>query len=336
VTNGWVLDLVERVGAAARGATVSVALGSADPGDPGRQAETVATWCRLTGNELVEVRDGVATVRRGRSPDPLAELDPGQLPGTRLWMYTNFDCNLACDYCCARSSPRAARRELGRDRVRQLAAEAVDAGVTELILTGGEPFLLPDIGELVAACTTLLPTTLLTNGMLFRGRRLDALRGMDRTRLAVQVSLDSATAEAHDRHRGRGSWDRAVSGIHTARAEGFRVKVAATLPPDQNHELGPFHDFLDTLGIARDDQVIRALAHQGFAEHGLELTVESLIPEVTVTADGVYWHPVSANDPDQLVTRELFPLGAAITEVRRRFAEQRARATAAAQWFPCA
>ena len=305
-------------------------------GDPNEFGVTVAAWCARTGNELVEVTGNIASVRRGRSPDPLAELDPGMLPGTRLWMYTNFDCNLACDYCCVRSSPQTERRALGVERVRQLADEAVDAGVSELILTGGEPFLLPDIDELTAACSDKLPTTLLTNGMLFRGRRLDALRRMDRTRVALQISLDSATAELHDQHRGKGSWDRAVAGIRTARAEGFRVRVAATLPFEQSHELGPFHVFLDSLGIEPDDQVIRALARRGLSDDGVELTIESLIPEITVTADGVYWHPVSADHEDQLVTRDIFPLADAITEVRRRFTEMRARSAAAAQWFPCA
>ncbi len=333
VNAGLILDLVERVGAVPRHGTTSVALGD---GELERSRATVEAWCARTGNELVQVQGNVATVRRGRSPDPLAELAPEMVPGTRLWMYTNFDCNLACDYCCARSSPQADRRALGIDRVRQLATEAVDAGVSELILTGGEPFLLPDIDELVAACTAVLPTTLLTNGMLFRGRRLEALRRMDRERLALQISLDSATSDLHDAHRGRGSWDRAVAGIRTAQEDGFRVRVAATLPYEQSHQLAPFHEFLDSLGIAAQDQVIRALAHRGVAEEGIELTVESLIPEVTITADGVYWHPVSADHDDQLVTRDIFPLQDAITEVRRRFTEVRARATAAAQWFPCA
>jgi hypothetical protein len=333
VSHALVLDLVERVGTVARHGTVTVPMGLGDPEELGA---TVAAWCARTGNELVEVTGNVATVRRGRSPDPLAELDPEMLPGTRLWMYTNFDCNLACDYCCARSSPQAERRALGVDRVRRLATEAVDAGVSELILTGGEPFLLPDIDELVAACSDKLPTTLLTNGMLFRGRRLDALRRMDRARVALQISIDSASADLHDQHRGKGSWDRAVVGIRTALAEGFRVRVAATLPFEQSHELAPFHVFLDSLGIEPDDQVIRALARRGLSEDGVELTIESLIPEVTVTADGVYWHPVSADHEDQLVTRDIFPLADAITEVRRRFTEMRARSTAAAQWFPCA
>ncbi len=328
-----VLDLVERTAALPLGATVAIPLGAADQD---RSGELVAAWCARSGNELVEVRDGLATVRRGRSPDPFADLDQDQIPGTRLWIYTNFDCNLACDYCCVRSSPQAARRALGADRVRRLAAEAVDAGVRELILTGGEPFLLPDLDELVAACTAALPTTLLTNAMLLRGRRLDMLRRMDRDRLVLQISLDSATPELHDRHRGPRSWERAVAGIRTAQAEGFRVRVAATLEPERFTELEPFRAFLDALGIDRDDQVIRALAHRGVADTGLELTVESLIPEITVTADGVYWHPVSADHDDQLVTRDLFPLRDAIDEVRRRFVAHRARADAAAQWFPCA
>ena len=64
--------------------------------------------------------------------------------------------------------------------------------------------------------------------------------------------------------------------------------------------------------------------------------LESLIPEVTITADGVYWHPVSADHDDQLVTADIFPLAEAIREVQRRFTEQRAHASAAAQWFrPC-
>ncbi len=333
VSQTLVLDLVERAGAVATGATFTVEWRVEDSA---AALETLAAWSERTGNQVVDVGDTSALLRRGRASDPLAELDPDQLPGTRLWMYTNFDCNLACDYCCVRSSPQTERRALGVDRVQQLAAEAVAAGVSELILTGGEPFLLPDIDEVVAACTAQLPTTLLTNGMLFKGNRLERLRRMDRQRLTLQISIDSATPEIHDSHRGKRSWERAVDGIRIAHEEGFRVKVAATLPAEQIHELEPFHDFLDSIGIAREDQVIRALAHRGVSETGIELTVESLIPEVTITADGVYWHPIAADHEDQLVSRELFPLKDRIDEVRARFVEHRQRADAAAAWFPCA
>ncbi|TFB65533.1 radical SAM protein [Cryobacterium sp. Hz7] len=330
---GLLLDLVENVSRVATGRTASVDFGTCD-----REAalELISAWCLSSGNEIVSMVGSAITVLHGRSPDPLAGLDPGQLPGSRVWVYTNFDCNLACDYCCVRSSPKAERRAIGMDRVRQIAHEAADADVKELILTGGEPFLLNDLDELVNACTNKLPTTLLTNGMLFHGRRRERLRRMDRSQLVLQISLDSATSEIHDSHRGSGSWARAVAGIQIAHDEGFRVKVAATLPADQMHELAPFHAFLDTLGILRDDQVIRALAHRGVAESGIELTVDSLIPEVTITADGVYWHPVAADHDDQFVTGNIFPLADAIAEVTRRFIAHRRSANAISEWFPCA
>ncbi|MGV9309758.1 Rv1681 family radical SAM protein [Nonomuraea sp. NPDC003727] len=322
-----ILDLVERMGALPVGATAEVPLGAGE-------AELVERWCARTGNELVEIGRGVAVVRRGRPADPVADLPADRRPGARLWLYTNFDCNLACDYCCSRSSPRTARRALGLDRVRRIMAEA--EGVTEVFLTGGEPFLLPDLDEIVRACTDRFHTTLLTNGMLFRGHRLDMLRAMPRDRLALQISLDSPTPDRHDRHRGKGSWNRAMAGIRTALDEGFRVRVAATIAPGEDADAEAFHACLDGLGIAVQDRVVRPVARRGSAEEGVALTVETLVPEVTVTAEGVYWHPVGADHLDQLVTREIFPLSAAIEEVRRRFAEYRRGAMEAAASFPCA
>jgi hypothetical protein len=190
----------------------------------------------------------------------------------------------------------------------------------------------PSIGD------GLVPTTLLTNGLLFRGSRLAMLQRMPRENFTLQISLDSAAPHRHDQHRGPGSWQRALDGIRTALGEGFYVRVAATLPADQTGqaEQSAFHTMLDGLGIPRDDQIVRPIAQHGVADTGVVLTTETLIPEVTVTADGVYWHPVGADHDDQLVTHNLFPLTTAITEIQHRFAGYRARTDAAAQRFPCA
>ena len=71
-------------------------------------------WCRFTRNSLVDVtlEEGRNrwVIRCGEAP---AEVEPERLLGSRLWLYTNFDCNLRCDYCCVRSSPKAPRRALG-------------------------------------------------------------------------------------------------------------------------------------------------------------------------------------------------------------------------------
>ena len=90
-------------------------------------------WCRFTRNSLVdtsvEAGRGRWIVRYGEAPE---STDTDRVVGSRLWLYTNFDCNLRCDYCCVRSSPKAPRRALGLDRIRQIAAEAVANGLREI------------------------------------------------------------------------------------------------------------------------------------------------------------------------------------------------------------
>ena len=76
---------------------------------------------------------------------------------------------------------RGAARALGVERVRRIATEAAELGVSEIFVTGGEPFLLRDIGRILAACAAAAPTTVLTNGMLFAGRRLETLLSLPRT-----------------------------------------------------------------------------------------------------------------------------------------------------------
>jgi molybdenum cofactor biosynthesis enzyme MoaA len=270
-------------------------------------------------------------IRCGEAP---ANADADRPVGSRLWLYTNFDCNLQCDYCCVRSSPKAPRRALGVERVRRIALEAAELGVSEIFVTGGEPFLLKDIGEILAACAEAAPTTVLTNGMLFAGRRLETLRSLSRERVTLQISLDSPTPERHDRHRGKGSWARALRGIECARAEGFRVRLAATVTTDDEAET--FRRFLDAREIAEENRVIRRVALRGSATEGVALARADLVPEITITAAGVYWHPVGAEDADLLVTADIFPLAESFAAVRRAFDKESEHRRRLATIFNCA
>jgi uncharacterized radical SAM superfamily Fe-S cluster-containing enzyme len=304
-------------------------------GDDESIGPELETWCRFTGNSLLE-----STTHNGRARwvfrfGAIAASSGDDRPvGSRLWLYTNFHCNLRCDYCCVRSSPTAPRRELGLARIQRIAREAAELGIGEIFLTGGEPFLLDDIGEILVACARTASTTVLTNGMLFTGRRLDTLRNLPRNRIVLQISLDSATPEVHDLHRGAGTWARTLEGIQRARAEGFRVRLAATVSTDSQAE--EFRKFLDGEKIAVEDRVIRRIALRGSANQGLAVTRTDLIPEITITATGVYWHPVGAEDADLLVTRDIFPLAESFAAVRLAFEREGEHANKLAKIFNCA
>jgi organic radical activating enzyme len=293
------------------------------------------TWCRSTRNSLVET-----TVQGGRyrwvirNGEVAASPDDDRPIGSRLWLYTNFDCNLHCDYCCVRSSPKTPRRALGLNRVRRIAREAAELGVGEIFVTGGEPFLLADIGEILAACAAAAPTTVLTNGMLLVGHRLETLRALVRERVTLQISLDSPTAERHDHHRGAGTWAKAWRGIEQARAEGFRVRLAACVATEAEAE--EFREFLDRRQIAEEDRVIRRIALRGTATEGIALARADLLPEITITADGVFWHPIGAEDADLLVSSEIFPLADAFAAARSAFEREQAHARGLAKIFNCA
>ena len=308
-------------------------------GDDGSIAPELETWCRFTGNSLLN-----ATVEQGRTrwvfrcgaiPAPARVAAEDNRPvGSRLWLYTNFDCNLHCDYCCVRSSPTAPRRELGLARVQRITREAAELGVKEIFVTGGEPFLQEDIGDILLACAAVAPTTVLTNGMLFAGRRAVSLQALPRDRVVMQISLDSPTPELHDLHRGSGTWARTREGIQRARVEGFRVRLAATVSTDDEAEA--FRQFLDEEEVAAPDRVIRRIALRGSASDGIAVSRADIVPEVTITADGVYWHPVGAEDADLLVTRDIFPLSESFAAVRRAFDREGEHAGKLAKIFNCA
>jgi pyruvate-formate lyase-activating enzyme len=292
-------------------------------------------WCRFTRNSLVDtaVEEGHTrwVLRYGEAPENIGEDRP---VGSRLWLYTNFDCNLSCDYCCVRSSPKAPRRALGIERVRRIAIEAAELGVNEIFVTGGEPFMLPDIGEIITACAAAAPTTVLTNGMLFAGRRLATLRSLSRERVTFQISLDSPAPQLHDSHRGKGTWARTWKGIELVHAEGFRVRLAATVSTDTEAE--EFRSFLDAHQVSEENRVIRRIALRGSAIQGIALARADLVPEVTITAEGVFWHPVGAEDDDLLVSREIFPLAESFAAVRRAFDRENEHQRRLARIFNCA
>jgi diadenosine tetraphosphatase ApaH/serine/threonine PP2A family protein phosphatase/uncharacterized Fe-S cluster-containing radical SAM superfamily protein len=285
--------------------------------------------------------------------DPPAVADDGERPvvslfGTalfpaRLWIYTNFHCNLACDYCVVASSPHARPRELTAQRFRALVDEAVREGFDELYLTGGEPFAHPQIVELVEYAADRLTTVVLTNAMLFTGRRRGELaRLAGRANLTLQSSIDGACAATHDRWRGAGSWAKAMDGLQYAAGVGLPLRVAMTRTPENAGEADELRDVLAPLGITGDAFAVRPLVARGFAAGAagaIEVSDAVMVPELTITADGAHWHPVGADvgtSPDFLLARGEIALADAKRLVVERFLALRQADGSLPDAFRCA
>ncbi|WP_219468452.1 radical SAM protein [Nonomuraea rhizosphaerae] len=127
-----------------------------------------------------------------------------------IWDIT-YACPLRCVHCYSESGRRPSRQLRRADLLRM--AEAIVAmkpfGIS---LAGGEPLLVKELFEVVGRMTDAgIKVALFTGGWTLRPEMLDDIkRGFFR----VSVSVDGATAEVHDRVRGRrGSFDRAMGAL---------------------------------------------------------------------------------------------------------------------------
>ena len=295
--------------------------------------------------------DGFAAAGAGWADDPepvndgrpVVSLFGTALFPPRLWVYTNFHCNLACDYCVVASSPAARKRQLSAGRFAALVDEAVEEGFEELYLTGGEPFVHPDAVFMIETASERMDTVVLTNAMLFTGRRareLERLAG--RERLVLQSSIDGARPETHDRWRGAGSWARAMDGLRLAASLGLPLRVAMTQTPDNHDEVQELRELLAGIGITGSAFAVRPLVQRGFAAEeasGIEVSDSVMVPELTITADGAHWHPVGGDvgsSPDFLVAEGAVPLAEAKRRIVARFLALRQADGTLPEAFHCA
>ncbi len=261
----------------------------------------------------------------------------------RLWIYTNFHCNLACDYCVVASSPGARKRQLGAARFQALVDEAITEGFSEIYLTGGEPFVHPKIVELIEYAAERLPTVVLTNAMLFGGgrRRAELERLAGREQLVLQSSVDGSTAALHDAWRGAGSFDRTLAGLALARDAGLSLRVAMTETPENQGDVPRLRKLLAGIGITAGDFAVRPLVARGFAAptDGIDVSEMVMVPELTITADGAHWHPVGGDrdsPPDFVVAEGDVSLAEAKRRIVERFLELRQADGSLPEAFRCA
>jgi cyclic pyranopterin phosphate synthase len=148
-------------------------------------------------------------------------------------------CSLRCTYCMpadfADWIPSA--ELLTTDELMNVLAIAIDEGIDEVRLTGGEPLLRPDVVDVVRRINDLPrpPRVSITTNALRLGGLAGPLRdaGLER----VNVSLDTLDRERFKQLTHRDRLDDVLAGLAAARAAGLApVKVNAVLMRGVNED----------------------------------------------------------------------------------------------------
>ena len=241
----------------------------------------------------------------------------GTLPG-RVWLYTNYNCNLACSYCLTESSPSSPRRELSAVTMIEVARQAASLGFTGLGVTGGEPFLLPWLPATIIEMAEHLPLVLLTNGTLLGGDRIERAAMLAGHDVALQISLDSHLPDINDLARGPDNFRKVIDVVPRLVALGVHVRIATTTAGALDAPgLEPLRRLVADLGVHPDDHLVRPVVRRGRADErafGVEAGPNDIPSELTITAEGAYWGSFGPTvrsgrlDTDLLLTRTVLPL----------------------------
>jgi radical SAM/Cys-rich protein len=155
-------------------------------------------------------------------------------------------CNQACRHCHVDASPQ--RTEMMSDEIVEacLGVLARSPSVATLDITGGAPELHPRFREMVERARTLGRMVIVRHNLTVQQEagQHDLPAFFAEHEVEVVCSLPHYTAEATDRQRGGGVFDRSIAGLHALNAVGYgrggalrlvlvANPVGAFLPPSQ-------------------------------------------------------------------------------------------------------
>lgn len=186
-----------------------------------------------------------------------------KIPLTVGWAITKR-CNARCTYC---GKWKDDHDDTLHEEAVSLCNQFIEAGTRIISLTGGEPLIRDDLGELVDRLKSRdIRIILATNGILVP-KSMDVIRRIDR----LNISIDGPK-DVHERYRGQGSFNQAMEAIKAAKSIGVSVLLQAVIHGANVHRVPELLSLAESQSCKINLQPIG----QTLVEHAME---EGSFPE---------------------------------------------------------
>ena len=190
----------------------------------------------------------VSETDRRPHPEGRASQTP---PLAEIYLYLAGTCNLRCRHCWIDPGfGTESQRFLPWSELRKIFVQAQELGLRAVKLTGGEPFMHPEILDILRGLRQMgLKLRMESNGTLIGAEQAEVLR---ETGTDVSISLDGPTAKLHDELRGvPGAFDRALRGVETLTKQGWPpFQIIACLHRGTRQVLPDMVRLAEDLGVA--------------------------------------------------------------------------------------
>lgn len=206
-------------------------------------------------------------------------------------------CNFNCNMCYVHLKPEqipAQGRELTTDEWIRIGKEAQEAGVLELTLTGGEPFIRPDFRKLYERFHDMgFLIQIFSNGYLLNSETVEWLK--KRPPKAMRFTLYGASDESYEKVCGiKDGFSKVSDAVELIQKAGIMLYLVATVTKENAHDLEQIYRFAweRNLPITHTDNLISPVrgADADTALHQIEkkMPPKEVIREIRERGFGKY------------------------------------------------
>ncbi len=166
--------------------------------------------------------------------------------GRIIWEITN-ECNYACTYCIFSSTGKKPEGELTTQEIFSALRDLKENNFNHIKFTGGEPFLRPDMIEILSYAKSLgINSDISTNASLITPSIAKELKDLDLD--MVHVSLDGHNSASHEAVRGKKSFEKTLKGLALLKDYKIKMRIGCVIHKNNQENLKNIMEFAQNYG----------------------------------------------------------------------------------------